>query len=395
MRQSLWLALIRLASVVALAASTALLLDYTSPSAAFCGPGSGCEAVRRSGYGYYLLGEQPIPVPVFGLVGFGLLFAATFLRLPTRARVVPALGLGGGVVSLYLLWLQLTKVGQFCTLCVVVDVAALIAAVSGGLYAALALRAEPRAAEATPLELRNWAWLALAFVAVVAPLSWTRLRPAPPVPAEVLKLYVPGKINVVEFADFECPFCRLLHDRLKSIVASYPDRVHFVRLNMPLDRHTLARGAAYAWICAEQQGKGEAMADALFKALDLSPDANRRAAEKLGLNLEAFDRCVKAPETAARVDRESKILRDAGFKGLPTTYVGAHEIVGAQSEEVFRDAFERAARGSGDRGVPGPAFVAILGVVLVALVWYGRAGYTSTWEPEQSKNPARSKSPST
>jgi len=220
------------------------------------------------------------------------------------------------------------------------------------------------------------------------------VRPPPPIPADVLKLYAPGKINVVEFADFQCPFCRMLHGQLKSILASYPGRVHFVRLNMPLDSHEHARGAAYAAICAEQQGQGEPMADLLFEAEDLTPRGNRALAEKLGLDLTAFDRCVGSPETEARVQRESAILRKAGLKGLPTTYVGTIEIVGAQPEEVFRDAFERAARGDERRSLPGPGFLAFLALVVGALVWFGRASYTFTWEPARTKKPEQSKSPS-
>lgn len=397
MRKSPWLSLVRLATVVALGASAALLMDYTSPSAAFCGAGSGCEAVRRSGYAYFMLGELPIPVPVFGLIGFSLLLVASLLPSEKKRFVLlPSLGVIGGLAALYLLWLQFAKVGQFCLLCVIADAGALVAAGAAVAYVAVA-RDQSLGSERArdSLQLRNWAWGALGLLAVTAPLAWQKLRPTAPVPAEVVKFYVPGKINVVEFADYECPFCRMLHGRLKAIVSEYPGRVNFVRLNMPLDRHTLARGAAYASICAERQGKGEPMADLLFKALDLRPEANREAARKLGLDLKAFDECVRSPETEARVEREAAILKDAGFKGLPTTFVGGYEIVGAQADEVFRDAFERAARGAGDRGVPGPLFAAILAVVSAVLVWYGRASYTSTWEPAQSKKPERSKSPTT
>jgi predicted DsbA family dithiol-disulfide isomerase len=279
-----------------------------------------------------------------------------------------------------LLWLQLVEIGQFCTLCVIADGGALVAAAAAIVCLRIPQGELPAAkpAATSPLELRSWAWIGLAFAAAIAPLLWNRVRPAPPVPAEVQKLYAPGKINVVEFADFECPFCRLLHERLKAIIESYPGRVHFVRLNMPLDSHPNARGAAYASICAEAQGKGEPMADLLFKNEDITSSGNRDTAAKLGLDLTAFDRCVRAPDTEARVQRESAILRAAGLKGLPTTYVGALEIVGAQPEEVFRDAFERAARGE----------------VVGALVWFGRTSYTSTWEPAQSKKREQSKSPS-
>jgi hypothetical protein len=88
-------------------------------------------------------------------------------------------------------------------------------------------------------------------------------------------------------------------------------------------------------------------------------------------------------------------LRKAGLKGLPTTYVGTAEIVGAQPEEVFRDAFERAARGAERPSLPAPGFLAFLALVAGSLVWFGRASYTFTWEPARTKKPEQSKSPST
>jgi protein-disulfide isomerase/uncharacterized membrane protein len=391
-RESPWLSIVRLASVIALASSTALLLDYVTPTPAFCGAGSGCEAVRRSGYGYFLLGGLPIPVPVFGLIGFSALFGASLVQSDKlRRNLVLGLASLGGLVGLGLLGLQLFGIGAMCSLCVVTDAAAIVAA---GVAPLAFLRQGDEAAK-NPLALRSWAWLGLAALAALAPIAWMKVRPLPPVPPQVLKLYAPGKINVVEFADYQCPFCRMLHGRLKTLIESYPGKVNFVRLNLPLDSHEHARGAAFAAVCADEQGKGEPMADLLFSADDLTAEGNRASASKLGLDLATFDRCVDAKSTAARVERESAILRNAGLKGLPTTYVGDEEIVGAQSEETFRDAFERAARGEGNKGVSGAVFLALVAVLAGALVRFGRPSYNSTWEPAPTKKAEQSKSPST
>src|SRR4029079_3949079 len=121
----------------------------------------------------------------------------------------------------------------------------------------------------TPEPLRIWAWLALSLLAVAAPALWAEAKPRPPVPPRGAELYQSGKINVVEFADFECPFCRMLHSRLQAIIASYAGQVNFVRLNMPLERHEHARDAARAAICAEDQKRGDAIAEKLFTAEDL------------------------------------------------------------------------------------------------------------------------------
>ena len=118
------------------------------------------------------------------------------------------------------------------------------------------------------------------------------MRPAAPVPAGVQKLYLPGKINVVEFADYECPYCRRLHPQLKAVIESYPGKVHFTRLNLPLKSHEFAHGAAQAQVCAREQGKGDEMADRLFLAEDLHPSSNRELAKELGVELTAYDKCI-------------------------------------------------------------------------------------------------------
>jgi len=221
--------------------------------------------------------------------------------------------------------------------------------------------------------LRGWAWTALAAIALLAPLIWPKLQPQPPVPPPIQQFYKPGKINVVEFADFECPFCRALHPRLKKIMEEYGDRVNFVRLNMPLTRHPMAMGAAKAAVCAKAQDREAAMADAMFDTEDLSPKNLRRIALGLGVKADEFDACLTDEKTVAAIKKDGQILRDSGFQGLPTTYVGGREIVGAQSDDVFREAFEQAARGDKDTGVPATLYVALVAIALGSVVHFGKS----------------------
>jgi len=220
--------------------------------------------------------------------------------------------------------------------------------------------------------LRLPAWSALALLAVVAPLTWPLVRPQPPVPASLQALYVPGKVTVVEFSDFECPYCRLLHRRLKELLPAYGERVVLRRLNKPLNMHPNARHAARGALCAEQQHRGEAMADALFSSRDLSPAGVEAQAGTLGLDLESFRRCVTAPETDQRIAKESAILDEVGFKGLPTTFIGDRVLLGAQETYVFQQAIERAAKGVPAEGVPGWLYLtatATLSAVILGLGW--------------------------
>ena len=365
MRRALGLFGVRLAAILALAGSAALLVDYTTAVPTFCGVDSGCAAVRRSGFGFVPLGGMYVPLPVFGLLGFALLLGVALMS--RLRRFVPLVAGLGGVVGLGLFGVQWLKIGHLCSLCVTVDTLGVLCAASG------VVLAFGTGDGGEPFGLRWGAWPALGVLALLAPLCWPELRPAAPVPAGVQKLYQSGKINVVEFADYECPFCRRLHPLLKAVVASYPGRVNFTRLNLPLRSHEFAHGAAQAQVCAREQGKGDAMADRLFSAEDLRPEANRNTAKELGVELAAYDQCIASGRADRTIDAESKILIDSGLQGLPTTYVGAKTIIGAQAEEIFRDAFDRAERGEGETGVPATVYWLSVLAIAAGIGWVGRA----------------------
>jgi protein-disulfide isomerase/uncharacterized membrane protein len=359
-----WMLVLRVAALVALLASAALAVDYLSANPAFCGAESGCGAVRRSGFGY--LPGSSIPVPVLGIAAFSVLFTLSLFE--SQRKLLSIAALVGGVLGVLLLGVQAFVVGALCALCVVVDLAAVVAAVAGHfLY---------RSAEAVghdPLTKPTWALLA--FLVPAIPIAWAPLKPPPGVPPEVAAHFAAGKINVVEFVDFECPFCRMLHPVLKAVAAEYGDQVHFVRLDLPLASHPFARGAARAHVCGAELGKAEAMADALFESEDLSEEGLRATAQKVGLDKAQFERCLGAPSTEGRIKKTERILRDAGvWQGLPTTFVGEKMLVGAQDVAVFRDAFELAKRGESEStGVPAYAYAALVVLVLGVVIAKGRA----------------------
>lgn len=371
MRIALWLIVLRVAALVALGVSAALLVDYVSYNPAFCSPNSGCSAVRASGFGYLFNGL--VPVPAIGIAGFAALYMVS-LSPGLRSLLLPMAALGA-IAALIFMAMMAFSIKQYCLLCMVVDVSALIAAAAAWLNAKQGPGKDP---------FEGWAWVAFSFAAVATPVAWPSLRPEAPVPPGILSYYQSGKINVVEFADFECPFCRSLHPQLKKLVKEHEGRVNFVRLNMPLPRHTSALDAAKAAVCGEAQGKGDEMADRLFEVEDLSQTSLRRIAASLRLDVKAFDACFVSPATVERIQRESKILRDAGFQGLPTTYVGSKQLVGALGEEVFREAFAEAARGGGSQGVPPGVFAAVIAAAVGAVAFLGRRTEEEP-EPEREK----------
>jgi protein-disulfide isomerase len=328
----------RLAMLVALGVSTALLIDYFRPMPAFCDMGSGCEQIRASGRGK-LFGY--VPFPLIGVLGFLTTITLSFLPNERAVRLTRIFGLFGGAAGIALLLYQGLGLKVFCKLCVAVDASAIIGAIA--LVASMfgETPATEPVADAAPSSMR-WLWPVATIAAMLIPAGWSAFQPSPPVPREVASLWLPDKINVVEFIDFECPFCRQLHPSVLDLLEEYGSRVNLVRLNMPLPQHPHARHAARAYCCAEEQQKGSAMADALIASDDLTPDACETLASKLGLSLAEFQKCVQSSATDARIDDEIARVKSAGFAGLPTVWVDDELIVGLNPDHL-RDAFTRAA----------------------------------------------------
>jgi protein-disulfide isomerase len=228
-------------------------------------------------------------------------------------------------------------------------------------------RAQPGSTGHAGQALPVWSWLAIAGLVVAGPLFWSVVRPLPAVPKAISALYQPGKINVIEFADFECPYCRRLQSVLAPLISEYGDRVSFRRLQRPLAQHEFAEAAARAALCAEAQGKGEEMAARLF-SMKLSERAIENAAEALRLDPGRYGACVDSEETTATLASHAALLPDEQFQGLPTTYIGRQRILGVATEAALRDAFEQALRPARP-SLSGPVYVgiwtALIGLVCV------------------------------
>jgi uncharacterized membrane protein/predicted DsbA family dithiol-disulfide isomerase len=366
----------RAAVVIAAAGSSALYVQYLSPAdATFCGLDSGCEAVRRAGF--TSLGSPLLSIPLAGLAAYAVLYVMSLLY--PKGGVTTALALIGGVMGVGFVATQAFVVQAFCWLCLVVDGAA----VAAGVLAWLHFRQPGHGRD----PLRLFGWTSLFVTAVAAPFAWSRVKPPLPVPAVIRELYVPGKVNIVEFADFECPHCRALHPSIRRVLAEQTtDRVRFVRGHVPLPSHTEARPAARVMVCAEEQGKDDALADRLVE-IELTPDAIRAAAIAAGVDAALLDACLGSKRPDARIEADTNRLKTAGMRGLPTTYVGEQRLLGAVSEAKLRDSIERAARGAdgaslGQGTVGGPLFVTLLVALLAGLAWFGRAPHvTLSHEP--------------
>jgi uncharacterized membrane protein/predicted DsbA family dithiol-disulfide isomerase len=326
---------------LALAATAALAVDYSRATPVFCSEGGGCDALRQTGFAH----PFGIPLPLVGAFAFALLGTLAL----SRGHVARTLNLAasgvGGLIGLALLALQVV-LGHFCPYCAIVDVSAV-------LLAALAWD-RVRGEWDRPPGVLAPLFASLGFLAVfVVPTVWGRhvVAAVPLVIAKELSSTPPGDVTVVDFVDFECPFCRRMQSQVESAVKENAPRVHVVRRHVPLTRiHAHALAAARAACCAEVLGKGDAMADALFEAPvdDLTPEGCERVAVSLGLAVDQYRSCLLSPDVDARLERDKREFDQAAAKGdgLPLMWVGETKLMGARPEgtvdRLIKDALARA-----------------------------------------------------
>ena len=358
--------LLRLALLVAMSASAALIVDYANAGdPAFCGVTSGCFAVRMSGHAY-LFGY--IPMPQLGLAAFSALFGIAFVaRNRLQHAVVAAIAALGGLFALYLLWLQNAVIGALCPWCVAVDSSAIIAAVSAAWVwhssrkdeASVRLPALPRVA---------WAWVVAALVGIIAPFIWGLFPAEPPMPDAIKREQVPDKLTIVGFTDFECPFCRRLHPELHKIVEQNNGRVVLVRKMAPLSGHLGAEPAALVWLCTPENLR-EAVADKLYTAPPdkLTPEGTIILAATAGVDAAELSMCVKSPETRAKLEADKKLLDELGGRGLPFTFVGKRVVLGANLDGL-KTAVARELSGEKHPALPVWAMFALIGAAFVGAI---------------------------
>jgi protein-disulfide isomerase len=171
--------------------------------------------------------------------------------------------------------------------------------------------------------------------------------PPPPVIATIQQNAPKGKVVIVDFVDFECPFCRASHLALAPVLRENEGHVVVVRKHVPLPFHPHAAPAARASVCAEAQGKEPEMADRLMATLPgkLDDAGCAELAEDLGLDMKAYLGCVVSASTEARIRNDIRDFSEAKLDSLPTMYIGGEKLEGEQSEGTLRKAVRSARRG--------------------------------------------------
>ena len=143
-------------------------------------------------------------------------------------------------------------------------------------------------------------------------------------------------VEIVEFSDFQCPYCLAAHSTIQRVLGTYGDRVRFVYRNFPLPNHPDARPAAEAAQCAHAQGRFWPYHDRLFeKPSKLSQPELKQTAAELGLDTASFNTCVDSHKYRDVVDADLKAGQDAGVTGTPAFFINGRELIGAQPFEAF------------------------------------------------------------
>jgi protein-disulfide isomerase len=149
-------------------------------------------------------------------------------------------------------------------------------------------------------------------------------------------------VTIVEFSDFQCPFCLRVMPTLKDLRSKYGDKVRLVWKDFPLTQiHPQAFVAAQAGNCAREQGKFWEYHDKLFANQSaLQPDSLKKYAADAGLDTAKFNQCLDSSKYEARIEDALAAGNRLGISSTPTVYVNGRMINGAQPIEVFESVID-------------------------------------------------------
>jgi len=145
-----------------------------------------------------------------------------------------------------------------------------------------------------------------------------------------------ARVTIVEFSDFQCPYCARVVATLGQVMARYPEDVRVVYRNFPLGNHSRAGPAAEAALCAEEQGKFWVFHDKLFaNPRALSDDQLTAYAEELELDVPAFEQCYSEHRYSEQVANDMRDGRAAGVTGTPAFFINGVSLSGARPATDF------------------------------------------------------------
>lgn len=152
-----------------------------------------------------------------------------------------------------------------------------------------------------------------------------------------------AKIVIVEFSDFQCPYCRRFHqETYRALLDAYPGQIRFVYRNLPLTQiHPNAMGAAVASLCANDQSAYWDYHDKLFSSETLGEEAYIQYATDLGLDVDKFTACLSSGEHDKFIQDDMDFSLGLGVQSTPTFFVNGLAIVGAQPLSNFQQLIDK------------------------------------------------------
>jgi protein-disulfide isomerase len=179
-----------------------------------------------------------------------------------------------------------------------------------------------------------------AYVKTLRESSNVTLRLEPPrVPVSLKDAALHGSmqapVTMVEFGDYECPYCKGVEPMLSKLQAQYGPKLAIAYKDAPLPMHNLAKKAAEAAHCAGEQGKYWEYHDRLFSTRQLETPQLKEHARALKLNAEQFDKCLDSGSQSALVDAQLEEAQKFQVEGTPTFFINGRLYSGAFTVEQF------------------------------------------------------------
>jgi len=163
---------------------------------------------------------------------------------------------------------------------------------------------------------------------------------------DVVKGNKEGKVKIIVFSDFQCPYCKKFFETVTTLIDNYKDQVALVYKDMPLDFHPQSNNSAMAVHCAADQGKFWEMAKLLYdKQEEWGETEGTTIFEKytlqLGLNQSKFKECLESQKFKEKIEKDTQLAQDFGISGTPAAFINDEFISGAVSEEQLKQVIEK------------------------------------------------------
>ncbi len=149
-------------------------------------------------------------------------------------------------------------------------------------------------------------------------------------------------ITIVEFSDFDCPFCKDTYAPMERVLEEYKGKVRFVYRDFPLAMHKRAMPASQAARCAHEQDKYWIYYRSLMEIKgDLSDEDLKKRATDLSLDMTKFEECYGSNRHAATVQAAMEDAKKLGVTGTPTFFINGRMLVGRQGYDQFKQIIEQ------------------------------------------------------